>query len=75
MHRFIFFAYNALRGLKRKNTKPSRIIQMVIDGWSTSRNVLYGFNPTTYRPTTIDLDITVDMNAVASQTRTKIPFG
>ena len=48
---------------------------MVIDGWSTSRNVLYGFNPTTYRPTTIDLDITVDMNAVASQTRTKIPFG
>jgi hypothetical protein len=70
----LLFAYNALHGLRRQNTKPSLIVQMAIQGWITSRKVFHGFNPTTYRPTAIDLGNTTDMNAMASQARTQIPL-
>ncbi len=47
---------------------------MTIDEWSTSRKVFHGFDYNTYRPTVIDLGNTTNMNAVASQPRTKIPL-
>ena len=47
---------------------------MVIQGWSTSRKMFHGCNPTTYRSTAINLCNTTDMNAVVSQARTQIPL-
>ena len=70
----MLFAYNARHGLWRQNTKPFLIVQMAIQGWSTSRKVFHGFNPTNYRPAAIDLGNTTDMNAVAAQARTQIPL-
>ena len=46
---------------------------MATQGWSTSRRVFHGFDPTNFRPTAIDLGNTTDMNAVAKQALTLIP--
>jgi hypothetical protein len=46
---------------------------MATQGWSTSRQVFHGFDPTNFRPTAIDLGNTTDMNAVAKQALTLIP--